>query len=94
MLNDDERWSDRLENATNVPARIDALAQVYPSAEAMLELLRRSQAETVAMLAALPPQFVAHKGSYWRLGRDLLTELGDHVHDHADQIRAALAAAS
>jgi uncharacterized protein YndB with AHSA1/START domain len=92
LLNDDERWSDRAENPTNVPARIDAITQVYPTAQAMLDLLRRSQAETVAMLADLPPAFVAHKGSYWRLGRDLLTELDEHVHEHAEQIKAAIAA--
>ncbi len=94
LLNDDERWSDRAENPTNVPARIDAITRVYPTAEAMLDLLSRSQAETVAMLADLPPAFVAHKGSYWRLGRDLLTELDEHVHEHSAQIRAAIAAAT
>jgi len=94
LLNDDERWSDRLENTTNVPARIDALVQVYPTAEAMLELLRRSQAETVAMLAGLTPEFTAHKGSYWRLGVNLLTELTDHTREHSDQIKAAIAAAA
>jgi membrane-associated protease RseP (regulator of RpoE activity) len=93
LLNDDERWSDRAENPTNVTARIDAITWVYPTTEAMLELLRRSQAETVAMLADLPPAFVARKGSYWRLGRDLLTELSEHVHEHAAQIRAAVAVA-
>lgn len=93
LLNDDERWSDHLDNPTNVPARIESLVQIYPTAEAMLDLLRRSQAETVAMLADLPPAFVAHKGTYWRLGRDLLTELDEHVHEHSDQIRAAIAAA-
>jgi hypothetical protein len=94
LLNDDERWSDRLENTTNVPARIDALVQIYPTAEAMLELLRRSQAETVAMLAGLTPEFMAHKGSYWRLGVNLLTELTDHTREHSDQIKAAIAAAT
>lgn len=94
FLNDDERWSDRLENTTNVPARIDALVQVYPTAEAMLELLRRSQAETVAMLAALTPEFMTHKGSYWRLCISLLSELSGHTHEHAEQIKAAIAAAT
>lgn len=93
LLNDDERWSDRFENATNVPARIEALVGMYPTVEDMLELLQRSQAETVGMLASLPPAFTAHKGSYWRLGRDLLTELSEHVHEHSAQIRAAIAAA-
>lgn len=93
LLNDDERWGDRFENPTNVAARIEALVDVYPTVEAMLDLLKRSQAETVAMLASLPPEFTMHKGSYWRLGRDLLTELSEHVHDHSAQIRAAIAAA-
>lgn len=93
LINDDERWSDRYENPTNVPARIAALTGMYPTIEAMLELLKRSQAETVGMLALLPPSFVAHKGSYWRLSRDLLAQTMEHLHEHTAQIRAALAAA-
>ena len=56
---------------------------------------RRSLEETAALLAALPPAFVAHKGTYWRLGRNLLEQLqgNTHVRDHAAQIRGAVAAA-
>ena len=93
LINDDERWSDRFENTTNVPARIAALTGMYPTIEALLALLKRSQAETVAMLALLPPEFVAHKGSYWRLGRDLRTQTTEHLHEHTAQITAAIAAA-
>ncbi len=92
LINDDERWSDRYENPTNVPARIAALTGMYPTIEAMLELLKRSQTETVGMLALLPPAFVAHRGTYWRLGRDLLAQTIEHLHEHTAQIRAAIAA--
>ena len=93
LLNDDERWSDRFENPTAVPARVGATAAAYPTLAALAEELRRSQAEVVAMLAALPPEFVAHKGSFWRLGQNLLQQPLDHVREHCAQIRAAVQAA-
>ncbi len=93
LINDDERWADRYQNSTNVPARIAALTGMYHGIEAMLELLKRSQAETVGMLALLPPDFVAHKGAYWRLSRDLLAQTVEHLQEHTAQIRSAIAAA-
>ena len=93
LINDDERWGDRFENPTNVAARIGAIVAMYPTVEMMLELLSRSQGETVGMLAMLPPTFVAHKGSYWRLARDLQTQLTEHLREHVEQIRKVIAAA-
>lgn len=95
LLNDDERWSDRFENPTNVPARVQAMAGVTPALADLTVEFKRRLAETVAMLAALPPAFVAHKGTYWRLGYSLLTQLQSpgHFQEHAAQIRAAVAAA-
>ena len=93
LLCDDERWSDRFENTEVVPARITATARAYPRLADMVEALRRSQEETTDMLAALPAAFVAHRGTYWRLGRTLLEDAhpGSHVQEHAAQIRAAVA---
>jgi hypothetical protein len=93
LIGDDERWSDAFENPTAVPARVGATAATYPTVAGILDELKRSQAEVVAMLAALPPKFVAHKGSYWRLGFNLLQSPLDHVHEHGAQIRAAVQAA-
>ena len=93
LLNDDERWSDRFENPAAAPARVGATAAAYPTLAALVEELRRSQAEVVAMLAALPPEFVAHKGSYWRLGTNLLQQPLDHVREHCAQVGAAVQAA-
>ncbi|MGH9200586.1 MAG: DinB family protein, partial [Vicinamibacterales bacterium] len=85
-----ERWSD--DWTGNILVRHRATAVVYSTLPALLEELGRNQAETVAMLAALPPEFVARKGSYWRLGYSLLT-LADHTCEHLGQIRAAIEAA-
>lgn len=93
LINDDERWSDRLENATNTPVRVQAIVAVRPTIEEMLAEMRRSKAETAAMLAMLPPELVARKGSYVRLGRGLMQLTLAHVHEHAAQIREAIQAA-
>lgn len=95
LLNDDERWSDRFENPTNVAARVQAMAAASPSVADLAMAHKRSLYETAAMLAALPPAFVAHRGTYWRLGRSMLEQLQEpsHIREHAAQIRAAVAAA-
>jgi hypothetical protein len=93
LINDDERWSDRYENSTTVAARLKAIVAVHPTIGEMLEEMRRSKAETVAMLAALPPELAARKGSYVRLGRGLMQLTLSHVDEHAEQIREAIRAA-
>jgi uncharacterized protein YndB with AHSA1/START domain len=92
LINNAERWSDDLANPTNVPARVRATVQAFPTVPALLEELKRNEAETVAMLAALPPEFVAHKGTFWRLGHYLL-QIADHTDEHMKQIRTAIASA-
>ena len=86
----DERWSDA--NPTNVPVRIAAATAVFSTLPSLVEELKRHEAETAAMLAALPPEFIAHKGSYWRLAHNLL-QAPDHFGIHIGQIRAAIQAA-
>ncbi len=91
LILDDERWSDS--NPTVVPARIAALLSVCPALDLMLDELRCALAETEAMVAALPAAVVAHKGSYWRLGYNLL-QSDKHVDEHVNQIEAGLKAVS
>jgi len=86
----DERWSDA--NPTNVPARLGAATAVFSTLPALVEELECHEAETVAMLAALPSEFMAHRGSYWRLAHIIL-QSPDHFQSHIGQIRAAIAAA-
>jgi uncharacterized protein YndB with AHSA1/START domain len=95
LVCDDERWSDRFENTEVVPARIAAIASAYPTLVQAVEALKRSQSETVHMLVALPAEFVAHRGTYWRLGRSMLEGLQppNHLQEHTEQIQAAVASA-
>lgn len=98
---DRHAWIDELINgeepsydgfAGNIQVRHKAIVSAYPSAPALLEELKRHEAETVALLAALPPEFVARRGSYWRLGHNLL-QLSRHTREHIGQIRAAIESA-
>lgn len=74
----------------NANAPLEALIQVYPTVRDLLGALQRQQAETVALLAALPDEFVARKGSYWLTGFSFL-QGGLHHRAHMSQMEAALA---
>ena len=76
----------------NIDAHIRATVQTYPTIDAILGELQRNIAENVAFIANLPADFVARKGSYFRLGWGLLQGTV-HIHSHLAQIKAALAAA-
>ena len=91
MIGGNEPWYD--DWGGNVPARHAAVLAVYPTVVALLEELKRCELETVALLAALPPEFVARKGSYTRLGYHMLESPGMHPRQHLEQIRDALKAA-
>jgi uncharacterized protein YndB with AHSA1/START domain len=73
----------------NIQAQIDGLVAAYPTLDAIREEMRRTQAETVAFVASLPEDFAARKGSYMRVGRNLL-QGGYHVQVHLAQMQAAL----
>ncbi len=79
--------------AGNIQPPITALLAVYPTVPELLQALLRIEAETVALLAALPPEFVARKSTYWRLAVNL-PFFTLHHQEHLSQIRAALASAA
>lgn len=90
MATDTDRWYDDFDNDVNAyPA---GLLKVYPTLGALLEAVQRAEAETVALVEALPPDFVARKRNYWRACFALL-QGPSHVAQHTDQIRQAIAAA-
>jgi hypothetical protein len=78
--------------SANLPSRLRAILGAFPSVSALLDELRLNQAETVTLVANLPPEFSARKGSYWRLGVSLLSA-SLHFQEHVQHIRALLAAA-
>jgi uncharacterized protein YndB with AHSA1/START domain len=75
----------------NSQLRTQATARVYGTSASLLEELKRNEAETVAMLAALPDDFVNRKRSYWRVANSAL-QTADHTREHLRQIEAAVAA--
>ncbi len=89
LLNDAERWYDNNDAFDNVPARLTAMVQAYPSIADLLSEFKRVQTETVAIIAALPKAFVAHKATYWRVGANLL-QANVHTRAHLPQIRTAV----
>lgn len=91
LMFDAERAYDSVDNLDNLPLQMSAIAQAYTAVELVQEL-KHNQAETVAMLSALPESFVAHKGTYWRLAFGLLQPL-DHQRGHFKQMRDAINAA-
>lgn len=89
MVSGEEPWRDGFDN---IRPPIDALLALYPTVPELLQELKRAQAETVALLAAVPPEFAARKSTFWRLC-SLLPFLSLHIRDHIGQIKAALKAA-
>ncbi len=73
--------------ADNLPARLRATVSAYPSAEELFSEFKRTEVETIQLIAGLPANFVARKGSYWKLGFSFL-QPPFHVLGHTDQIRA------
>jgi membrane-associated protease RseP (regulator of RpoE activity) len=73
----------------NLRVRLDAIINGFPTIQALLTELKRNEAETVALLNALPDEFVARKGSYTRVAREMLT-WPDHTREHLEQIKAAV----
>jgi len=71
------------------PARAQATLAAIPTLDGLLEALESLLAETAAMVAGLPAEFVQRKRSYWRLGYNLLQSPA-HFQEHCAQIASAL----
>lgn len=90
LIGGEEAWWDNW--AGNLGYRHAGILSAFASAPELLEELRRNECETVGIVAAMPPQFVARKSSLWRVAYSLL-QAPDHTQEHLDQIRAAIASA-
>ena len=89
LVGGQEPWTDDWTGNPDI-AHAGLLA-VFPTSGGLLKELRRNRAETWAILAALPDEFVARKGSYWRMAYGLI-EGRLHDEEHLAQVKAALAA--
>jgi uncharacterized protein YndB with AHSA1/START domain len=80
-------------NAANQEVRLNATIHAFPTLADMVAEWKRLNAETLALIEALPEEFVRRRRTYWRLARTLLDESYSHLDDHLHQMRAAVAAA-
>lgn len=73
----------------NLDAYIRATTEVYGTAQAMETAFHASREETLHLVANLPESFTKRKSSMWKLGYQLLA-FPYHVHEHAEQMKAAI----
>ena len=94
MLNDNV-VGDSLEFRPNVTARLAPIVARYPTLPALLEELKRSSEETVTLIAALPPEFVARRRHlYYRIASWITEVIPGHLGDeHGAQVLATIEAA-
>ena len=93
MLNDTP-VNDWLEMRPNVNERLCALVGRFKTLPALTEELKHSQAETYALLAALPEKFVARKHLYRRVATWMMDTVPLHYRgEHLGAIRAAIQSA-
>jgi uncharacterized protein YndB with AHSA1/START domain len=77
----------------NPAAWVRSVTAVYPTLTDMVELWKRTEAESVALLANLPEAMVARKATYHNIGNNFLTGLATHTRAHIGEIQTLLAAA-
>ncbi|MBN2146810.1 MAG: SRPBCC domain-containing protein [Anaerolineales bacterium] len=75
----------------NVDMRIQATVAAYPTIADMLNEIKRLFAETAEMVTRLPEDFLARKGTHWRLVTNVLNA-PIHTEQHLAQIKAAIQA--
>ena len=76
----------------NVEAYIYATVKTYPTTKELVKQYKISMGETISFIANLPDEFVARKGSYWRIAYNLLQE-PYHFESHLEQMRLTLESA-
>ncbi len=78
---------------SNVECLVRSTAESYATIAELLAELKRAEAQTVRLVAALPADFAAHRGSMAQLSLMLLYGLPGHTRMHLGQMRGALATA-
>ncbi len=88
LINAEEPLQDYRYSPT-LRERLDAVINGFPTVQALLTELKRNEAETVALLNALPAGFLARKASARRLAETMLV-WPDHAREHIEEIRRLL----
>lgn len=77
----------------NPNAWVRSVTAVHPTLASMVQAWKETAAETVALVAALPDEFMAQKVHILNEVNNLITGLPGHTHGHIVEIKALLAAA-
>lgn len=85
-----ERWADDF--GGNLNASVKATVTVYPTLPDILDALKFSFNETIALYNNLPPEFADQKGSFWRMAYNAL-EGPFHFYSHLEQMKSLLSVA-
>ena len=78
--------------AGNIQARIDGTMAIFSTKSALLKELIAHDAESLAMMAHIPLEFLSHKGKFWKLVFQA-NQNSYHLQSHLEQIRAAIQSA-
>ena len=73
----------------NIQARIDGTTAIFSTKSALLKELKAHDAESLAMLAHIPMEFLSHKGKFWKLVFQA-NQNSYHLQTHLEQIKGAL----
>jgi uncharacterized protein YndB with AHSA1/START domain len=90
LVSGNERFAD--DYGGNINSMIEATIAAFPTYQDMVLEYKRNMTETLTFLANLPDEFVARKGTYWRLANVLLQD-PYHFNSHLEQMQATLDAA-
>jgi hypothetical protein len=78
-------------NPAVIPGRMAAVLSVDPALDDLVSRFTTDEAETVAFLRGLPEEAVVHKARFRRIATYMLG-LPEHTREHAEQIKATIAA--
>ena len=70
----------------NPRAWVSSVTAVYPTLAEMVALWKRTEAESVALLANLPDEIATRKGTYHNIATSFLSGLPQHTQDHITEI--------
>jgi uncharacterized protein YndB with AHSA1/START domain len=74
----------------NPAAWMQSVTAVYPTLAELVTLWKRTEAESVALLARLPEAVVARKATYFSIGNNFLNGLPGHTRSHITEIQSLL----
>ncbi len=77
----------------NTMAWVRSITAVYPTLPEIVAAWKRTESETVALIAELPAQFVKQKVHYFNIANNLMIGLPAHTRTHFIQMQEAIAAA-